>query len=346
MKRIFKLLILLGALAVLGAAYLLITLVINDREPDTPDSETTPDQIETSYTAARIDISSMYALKYSREGETYSFSLSLDETSWCWLDNKQLPLDNTYFAAMASSLKEVTAELKLKVTDSELAAYGLDAPWLSVTVSDNVYGTQSFSFGSLNAFMGQYYFLSSADANTVYLVSPDIPSCFGYTPYEMISNDTLPDIAEGSISAVHISSPTEDTLYSCHTDEGLDAWYVSQSGGAEQAVSTELAAQLSTLLSEDGARFVSPVGYSEDDRSSLGLSEPTTVTITYTETQTVTDQQSGTTTDIAIDAQLVLLLGYADGEGGVYAGLPDSVLCYLIDSTPWESLCTMVTKPN
>lgn len=342
MKRLFKLLILLGALAVLGAAYLLITLITDDREPDPPDSETTPDQIETSYTAARIDINSMYALKYKHESEIYSFSLSLDETRWCWLDNKQLPLDNTYFASMASALQNVTAELKLKVTDTELATYGLSTPWLSVTVSDNVYGTQTFSFGDLNAFTGRYYFLSSADTNTVYLVSGDIPQYFTFSPKDMIKNDSLPTIEENSITSIHISSPTEDILYSCHTDEALDAWYVSHAGEAEQAVPQALASQLGQILS--GIAFSKPVGFSEDDRQSFGLSEPTTITISYTETKTVTDSQSGASTDIVINSEFSLLLGYADGNGSVYAGLPDSVLCYLVDDALLSQLCSMVTK--
>lgn len=344
MKRLFKLLILLGALAVLGAAYLLIVKLMDDKQPSGPTSDTSAEQIETSYTAARIDINSMYALKYDHEGETYSFSLSLDETCWCWLENKELPLDNTYFAAMATALREVVTDLKIKITDTELETYGLDAPWLSITVSDNVYGTQTFSFGKLNSFTGQYYFLSSADSNTVYLVPSDLPDSFAYTPYEMVSNDSLPAIDDGSITSIHISSPAEDTLYSCHTDEGLDAWYVSQGGEEETAVSEELAAELGSVLS--GVTFSKPVGFTEDERSACGLSEPTTVTISYTATSTVTDSQSGASYDMAIDKEFVLLLGYADSDGGVYAGIPGSVLCYRIDSSVWQQLCSMITKPN
>ena len=346
MKRIYKLLNLIGALDVLGIIYAVIVTVTADRETENPTEDTTTDQIETKYTAAKIDIGSMYALKYNHGVEVYSFSLSPDETSWHWSDNPELPLDNNYFAAMASSLSDVTTELKLKVNDTELFTYGLDAPWLSITVSDNSYGTQVFSFGSLNAFTGQYYFNSSSDANTVYLVPADITKNFLYTPRDMISNDVIPSIAADSISSIHIDSPTEDVLYSVHSDKALDAWYVSYDGKDDEAepVPEALASKLGGIF--ENISLGVPVGFSSDDRREFGLSEPTTVTVSYTEIKTVTDSQSGASTDVAIDAEFQLMLGYSNGDGKVYAGVPDSVLCYLVDSTLFSELCTMVTKPN
>lgn len=346
MKRLYKLLILIGALAALGIIYTVIVIVTTGRDPQTPTDDTTTDQIETKYTAAKIDVNSMYALKYNHGNEVFSFSLSPDETSWYWSSNPDLPLDNNYFAAMASSLSDVTTELKLKINDAELFVYGLDAPWLSITVSDNCYGTQVFSFGSLNAFTGQYYFNSSADANTVYLVPVDIANSFSYTPHDMIRNDSIPSIASDSISSIHITSPTEDVMYSVHSEQALDAWYVCYDGKDDEAeaVPEALASRLGSIF--ENVSLGAPVGYSADDRRELGLSEPTTITVYYTEVKTVTDSQSGVSTDVAIDSEFQLLLGYSNGEGKVYAGVPNSVLCYLVDSTLLSELCTMVAKPN
>ncbi|MDY4897776.1 MAG: DUF4340 domain-containing protein [Eubacteriales bacterium] len=344
MKRLFKLLILLGSLAVLGVIYVIVVMVTAEKRPDIPTNDTTTDQIETNYTAAQIDINTMYALKYNSGNEVYSFSLSTDETHWLWTDNPALPLDNNYFAVMASSLQNVTTELKLKVSSSELGTYGLNSPWLEITVSDNTYSTQTFSFGTLNSFTGQYYFMSSSDVNTVYLVDADIPKNFTHTPLEMIKDDVIPTIAENSISSIHITSPTEDIMYRCHTDEGLDAWYVSNNSGEENALSDELASKLGTMFSD--MKLENPVGFSQEDRKSFGLSEPTTITVSYTDTKTVTNSQTGVSTDVTIDADFELLLGYADGNGGVYVGLPDSVLVYVVDCSVLSQMCSMVTKSN
>lgn len=344
MKRLFKLLILIGILAVLGVAYAVIVTIMADKRPDTPADDSTTDQMDTQYTAARIDISSMYALKYNCGKDVYSFSLSPDETRWLWSENTDLPLDNNYFAMMASSLNEVTTDIKFKTNNSELSTYGLDSPWLTVTVSDNIYGTQTFSFGALNSFTGQYYFSSSSDSETVYLVDEIITVSFKLVPTEMVSNDIIPTIPEDSISMIQISSPSEDVVYRCHTDEALDAWYSSTAGGDEVPVEAELASKLGIVL--DGVKFEDPIGFSSEDRREYGLSEPTEMTIYYTEVKTVTDSQSGVSTDISIDSEFRLLLGYSDGKGNIYAGVPDSVLCYCVDGEILSNLCAMITKSN
>ena len=66
MKRLSKLIILAAILLALLVAYLIITMVSNRSDDHSDDDETTTgDQINTSYTAAQIDISTLYAIKYN-----------------------------------------------------------------------------------------------------------------------------------------------------------------------------------------------------------------------------------------------------------------------------------------
>ncbi|MBQ9079484.1 MAG: DUF4340 domain-containing protein [Clostridia bacterium] len=347
MKRFIKLFILLGALVLLATMYFVITLVINKN--DTPNSDDdTSNQINTNYTAAQIDIQSMYAISYNIDSDKFSFSLNDNSTAWLWNENTDLPLDNTYFATMASALELVTTDLKLKVTSGELATYGLADPWLSVTVSDNTYGTQTFSFGARNSFNSKYYFSSSADNSSVYMVDATIPACFIYTPYQMVKNDTLPTIEAGSIKSLSFISSDSSTVYTYYDggkddlSETDDFWYVSTNGETEVRLSDALSGIIDTAY--DTIVFSSPVGYTEDERHEFGLTEPTILEIRYTVKKTVTDATSGTSSTVTVDETASVLLGYSDDDGNIYAGVSNSVLSYSIDGNVLSQLYNAITK--
>lgn len=322
MKNIYKLLILAILLVVLVLVYVAVSHILKKDGDDTDD---TGDPINTTYTAAEIDIDTMYSLKYTNGDKEYEFSLNDDHTLWLWSENRSLPLDNSYFASMASALENVTTTLKLTVTGDELKNYGLDEPWLRVSVSDSKNGNQTFLFGDLNSFNNKYYFMSSANTSSVYLVSPSIPTYFIFTPYDMVKNDTLPTVEGGTVKGVKVSTPlvTNEYIWSD------DTWNVLN-GDEKIAVTEELSNAIESLY--PSLAFSSPAAYTTGERQGLGLDGGNTLTIYYTENKTVTDQNTGITTTIPVDSSLELLIGYAT-ESGIYAGLRDSVLSYIVDPT-------------
>lgn len=350
MKRLSKLVILAAILLALLVAYLIITLVTN--KDDTPDNgdTTTTDQINTSYTAAQIDISTMYALKYTVSSAEYSFTLSDDKTAWLWSEDETIPLDNGYFASMASAIQSVSSDVKLKVDLSELGTYGLDQPWLTVTVSDDTYGTQTFTVGSLNSFNGKYYFRNKADASYVYMVDSALPQAFVYTPYQMVKHDSLPDIASDAIKKITVSETDNRTTYTYY-ESGKDddpatddLWYVSLKEDDQLPADQALAAILPGLY--DSISLDTPAGYTAERRSALGLDTPTELTFTYSEQKTVTDANTGASTSVTVDKDFTLLLGYANGDGNVYVGLKDSVLAYLVDGSALTQIFNAVVLPS
>lgn len=351
MKRLSKLIILAAILLALLVAYLIITMMSNRSDDDSDENDTTTgNQINTSYTAAQIDISTLYAIKYNVLDAEYSFSLGDDKTAWLWADDPALPLSNSYFASMASAIQSVSSDVKLKVDLSELGTYGLDDPWLTVTVSDETYGTQIFTLGDLNSFNGKYYFRSTADAAYVYMVDAALAQGFVYSPYQMVEHDTLPTIAAEDIKKITVSATDNRTTYTYY-EGGKDSdpttddfWYVALIEDDERPADQSLSALLPTLY--DSISFDTPAGYTEEERREFGLTEPVILEIYYSEPKTITDSTLGTSTTISVDKSFSLLLGYLDAQNNLYACLPDSVLSYSIDASVLSKLYSPVSKAS
>ena len=350
MKRLIKLFILLGVLALLVIAYLIFMLVQSASKDDDFEYDHTITPIITTYTAAQIDINTMSAMSYITETDEYCFELNSAGNAWVWTANTSLPLDNTYFASMASALEKVTAETKLKVSDTELANYGLNTPWLSVTISDNTYGVQTFSFGSATDNGEKYYFASSSNGNCVYTVSADVASPFGMTPYQLVKNDTLPTIDPDRIQRIEFNSSNDTITYTYYDggkdehDDTDDYWYVTVNSEDEVLLSASICEIIGNVY--DSIEFSTPVGYTKEEYQDLGLDEATAMTIYYSERKTVTDSTTGVSATVTVDKSFCLLLGYMDAQNILYARLPDSVLSYSINADILSKLYSPVSKAS
>ena len=349
MKRLIKLFVLLGVLVLLVIAYLIFMLVRSANKDDSYDYEIVP-PIITTYTAAQIDIKTMSALSYTTATDEYCFELNSAGNAWVWTANTALPLDNAYFASMASALEKVTAETKFKVSEAELINYGLSTPWLSVTISDNTYGMQTFSFGSSTADGEKYYFASSSNSDCVYTVSADVASPFSMTPYQMVKNDTLPTIDPDRIQRIEFSSSNDTITYTYYDggkdehDDTDDYWYVTVNSEDEALLSASICEIIGNVY--DSIEFSTPVGYTKEEHQDFGLDEATAMTIYYSERKTVTDSTTGVSATVTVDKSFCLLLGYMDAQNTLYVRLPDSVLSYSIDASVLSKLYSPVSKAS
>ncbi len=329
-----------GVLVILALAYLIIVTLTEKNDKNThPDTET---PINTSYTAAKISISTLYSIKYNLGDDKYSFLLNDAESAWLWNDSPELPLDNNFFASMASSLESISSTVKLTSQQAKLAEYGLDAPWLTVSVSDEVNGAQTFLFGSLNNFNGRYYFMNCAAPGTVYMVESAVAHNFEYTPYEMVKHDTLPEIAPENIRSVSFSSAGSEWVYTYDEKEGGGIWHLTENGGEASALDVEMAGSIPESIS--ALALTDIAGYSAEDQKRLGLDAPTVMTVHYIAETSVTNE-GGSPVQVSIDSSLTLNLGYADGNGKIYAGLPGSILSYRVEGTQLAELYSAIILP-
>lgn len=335
MKRIKFLLVMCGVLIILAAAYLITLTLTKDNKNKGDDGTDTGTPLSTTYTAAKIDIQTLNALSYNVGDTSYTFTLNDAEDAWLWSDHPGLPLENSFFAAMASALNSLTSSVKLTADSAVLAEYGLEKPWLTVTVSDGVNGVQSFMFGKKNSFNQQYYFMSGAEKYFIYMVSGSAASPFSATPYEMIKNDSIPAIAANNVKSLTLKSEAGEWVYVYYPDgmdgnpETNDLWYLS-SDGRDVALDEEISIALNNEISS--LEFGNPAGYTDADKEKYGLDRPVVLTIFYIEEKSVTDEVTGNTVNISVDSTAVIELGKTDGEDGVYVSIPGSVLTYRVSS--------------
>lgn len=160
MKR--KILILAGfalALAACFGGWLALNRAGQEPEPDTLW------QLDAAVTAVSVT-----------DGDGAVLTLEQTGDGWILAEDSSFPLDQSYPEAMASAL---TAPVISRVLseDPDLAGWGLDAPWATVTATA---GGSSYTlrFGSQNPVTNQYYATVEGREGLVYMLSSDLVSPF------------------------------------------------------------------------------------------------------------------------------------------------------------------------
>ncbi len=346
MKRASTLIIMLLVAAVLVGLLVLVKTLTGDKGGQNTSETTKP--AGTTYTAAEVDINSLYLIEYNIGEDIFRFELGDAKTSWFWVAEPSLPLDNSYFASMASELRAVTSTTRLEVSEADLSTYGLDNPWLTVTVADELFGEQAFMFGALNTYANKYYFMTGAGDNRVYMVSASVTCPFALTPHDMVKHDSMPDIPADRIRALTFARGEDELTYTYYENgkddsaDTQDFWYVSRNGGEETSLDPDTADKITDAITQ--ISFTDTAGYSESEKEALGLLSPTVMTVSYVAETSVTDG-SGSPVKVNVDSTFVLHLGYA-GEGKIYACLPDSPLSYRIDGSALSKLFDFPVPPD
>ena len=350
-KKTRQLILLVGILVLLAAAYLLVTALTGEDEGTAADGETTAN----TYHVCAIDQTTLYKLSYTFAGKEYAFTLNGDATAWLWNDDPSLPLDNLRFANMVTVCQGLTSTVRLTdVSPAQLAEFGLGASAQRITFTDTVGGERAYLIGAYNSYNGMRYFCDESNPSTVYMVDGTLTDAFSLTPYDMIRLPDLPtDITPANLVRVTLT-PADSTLatavytyYSGGKAEGeTDVWYVSFNGGTEQPVSAKFGNNLSTSLAT--LAFSDLVSYRAEEQAAFGLGTPTTMTIDYKVTQSFQDETTGKTTHVNVDHSTSLLLGDVAENGLCFATVEDSVLtCTLMGEVFTDMLqaCATVQAP-
>lgn len=239
MKRGKKLIWLLLVVVVLVGAMLLLPRLTAGEEPE-PEPDTTIELLN-------LDVDAVERISWTHEGQTLSFYE--DGARWIKEDETAFPTLKSTITTMLEGFAPLTANGE--VTDvSDLSAYGLDEPAITVTIT--VGGrTTVVSIGDENALGGLRY-VSVGDGK-VYLVTTSLYSRFDRSLFDVMVKDTLP-----TFNAVNSVSITMD---------GEETW---------PEVTTDLTYAISSLKWTDYA------SYDAEDLTPYGLDDPTVVKVYYT----------------------------------------------------------------
>lgn len=318
MKRGSKLLLLCGALVVLGASYMAVRQLAAD-----------PDELEE--TIALAGPASPQSLTWTDDSGT--LTLNNGESGWSYADDSAFPLDQTVPEDMTAALSAAAATRQIDTPES-LEDYGLDAPVLTITAQDEDGTEYSYAFGDVNELTGAYYLLYNGEEDTVYLVGSDLHDAFNYDLYDMVEMETLPEF--GSVTGLSVAQP-QGSLTLRYEEDGSSLSYDPDNHWFLEKGDSLLALDAGKVSSLTGAitglYWKSCVTYDVDDQelAAWGLDDNAAV-ITATYTAAIDEGE-----ETAEEETFVLRLGNTSDEG-TYAMLEGSSMVYLIDSETADSL--------
>ncbi len=320
MKRNKKLLILVGILAVCIIVYAVVSVVANKKEQ--ADSSAATDEI----TVTAFSSSEVAVLRWNYEGEAYS--LSLTDSYWYNDADKDFPVKQSYASTMCTQISAITASRKLENVEN-MAEYGLEDPYLEVSIMTATGGELSFIFGDTNAVSGECYMQyaegdSFTESSDVYMVSSGIANAFSYAMADLIQFESVPDLS--SINSIKIEA--EETYRLSYMGDDVELpWVLRDADGNKQAANTDLCESIAYDLQY--LSFVDCANYDAKtaELAAYGLDDPwVTVTVDYNTTSYTSD---GSTETVSED--LVLYLGNVDENGNYYIMLDGYTMLYTID---------------
>ncbi|MGN0775307.1 MAG: DUF4340 domain-containing protein [Candidatus Ventricola sp.] len=182
MKRGKKMLLLLGAWAVLMAGYVCIgrmntTAVVTETQVSVPLWQ---------------EGKTVSALSWTQDGESLSFFLG--ESVWMKEDDAAFPVNQSALDSLAGKISGLTAVRELTdVTKPE--DYGLGEPAFSLTVKDEDGGETVYAMGDQTPFEDGYY-LSVSGSESVYVIESSLATAFDKTLTQLASMESMPEVTE------------------------------------------------------------------------------------------------------------------------------------------------------
>jgi hypothetical protein len=195
-KKLRNILTLAGILVLLCVGYAVAGLIFQE---DTPEETTAPETDVEESAFLRVTEDGLTALTYTYDAdgdgaaEVWSYTRSADGETWHWDGDPAVPLGSSAFYGYSSTLYGIKVISTLtKVTETELAEYGLDQPAKTVTFTDKIHGLQSFCIGAYNTYNGTYCAYKNGDKTTVYLLDGAFYTEFERAVESFVYHDDLP----------------------------------------------------------------------------------------------------------------------------------------------------------
>lgn len=303
MKRMKKMLLLVGALVILLCGY----MVMNQQQETASVQEETGTFVLTAKTA-----DDLMGLEWTKNETTFSFTR--EDDVWKKADNADYPVEQSVVDGLADKLIALEASRKLdNVTDASM--YGLTEPAFSVTVHWSDGSSTTYQMGDETPFGDGYYLALSDQTQTAYTVSSSLSTMFNKDMDDFAAMEEIPTVAEVTRLTVG------DTFDASYQDESstINAsqhWYAADGralDGVDDLV-TDTEAIAWSSLAEAVATDAQLAEWKLDDANAVAITQ-------YDGEESVT-----------------ILFGAADDNGDYYARLPESSMVYTVTADSVSSL--------
>ncbi|GCA66729.1 hypothetical protein KGMB01110_11650 [Mediterraneibacter butyricigenes] len=211
-KRTRTLCLLVGAVVLLLVAYFGIR-GFNKNQEKKAEKEAKASEI---YLTKMEDVTE---IRYNIGNGEQVFVKESDSDNWEVEAQPDFPLAQTYPEQIASDFGTLKAERELKDAD-QLSDYGLEDPVYTVELSDSKGNTHQISIGNV---IGDTYYATVDDSQTVYTVSAAVMEDLQYSLEEMAQLDQVPSIGSGNLVEETITKAGSQTTYSADNKDDSEA---------------------------------------------------------------------------------------------------------------------------
>ncbi len=254
MKKNKALLILLGVLIVLLAAYFALKAWNRQQAEKAEESD--------AVVVTQIDPAEIKAISYDMGDGERAFEKR--DGTWIYTPDADFPLDQSVPETIAEDMGQLKADREL-VDGDELADYGLEEPDYTVTLTEADGTVTEIRFGNT---VDDYYYVSLGESGTVYTVPSSAADNLSQSLNDMAQFDDYPSIGSGNLKKVVITSGETSTVYDSENEE-------------QSEDISAIAGGLGTVALSEAADY----SVADADRGNYGLDNAsrTTVEVTYTE---------------------------------------------------------------
>ena len=218
MKKGKRLLILLMAVAVFGVGAYWLNATTKQQEAA---KEAAKETEKTVLITADTDQAA--TLTYTRGDET--IDLKKKDGAWVYTPREAFALDETKVTDMLTQLTNVEAVRTVADTAESAADYGLDKPYVTVTLTDGSGTAQTLSLGNKNSVTGDYY-AAVGGKTGVYTVSADVYNAFDHTLTQLLTEEKFPTVSADAVTDLSVKGGAEEINLK-HSENGDASAYSS-----------------------------------------------------------------------------------------------------------------------
>ncbi len=303
MKRMKKMILLLGVLALVLGGYTLL-----NRQQETASVQ----EENGSFALTAQTADDLTGLEWTKDEESFSFTR--ENGAWKRADNAAYPVEQSAVDQLVDQLIALEATRKLdNVTDA--AMYGLAEPAFSVTAHWSDGTSTTYQMGDETPFRDGYYLALSDQTQTAYTVSSSLSAMFSKTMDDFAAMEDIPAVAE--VTRLTIGD-TFDASYKeeSATINASQHWYAADGralDGVDDLV-TDAKAITWSGLAEAVATDAQLTEWKLDEANAVALTQ-------------YDGEESAT-----------ILFGTTDENGDYYARLPESAMVYTVAADSVNSL--------
>ena len=332
MKKLSKIIVLLGVLLVVCAAAFVVS-----RQEDKKEQIKNSDEIILT-----LDSDSVTALSW--EYEDVSLAFHKDEDTWLYDDDEAFPVDEEKISALLEQFLEFGVAFEIDEVE-DYSQYGLDDPTctIHITAGEEEYEITLGAYSTID----EERYVSIGD-DKVYLVSHDPMEDYEITLEDMIKNDEIPNMN----GATDLQFEGEENYEISYEEDSTNTYCADDVYFTDNKPldSTLINSYLNTLSSVSLSEYAS-YNVTDEELTAFGLDDPElTITVEYPVEDEDADENEETTTT----ESFVLHIGRnqeeleaamaaeeeSDSEDQVtaYARVGDSQIVYVITTDEYDSL--------